>query len=440
MAPPRVGRHPRYVAIREDGPEPRGRPGALAPNRRDLRDRRCRRPVVSRSLSTSSPSSAAPAATWQSQQLLAELGPPPLHLRAARGGAGVPEKLSDDIDRVLERHHRGRRRRCQDARPDPQAHPRGSGEPSAPNARHDPRIVRRLPVDLSRTSALTVLRALQAMLAERLPTATGAAGAPAASLRSIQGEIAAAPGGQRQAVLSEPALLAGIEGAIPRADSLVALASLGAALRELLNAGMRGAGAESAAMLRAAAAAPNGQKADVLADGASLVALIAARLSRADNLRDARRPCGPRSSTSSTPPWPGRQALRDGAAAVRLAAAASPADRELAKADRDLLGRLRDRVERQPGTAARPAGGTTGLARGPADPDHRHCRRHRSRPRPGHRHRECHRSTGGAGRRGDGRRDHGCVRRARLGLAHPGRAWPSAPRPGSTPPRPGSPP
>ena len=179
----------------------------------------------------------------------------------------MPEKLSDDINRVLDDTVGAA---GTDAKMLAQIlkHIREDPVNERPNARHDPRIVRRLPVDLSRTSALTVLRALQATLAERLPTATGAAGAPAASLRSIQGEIAAAPGGQRQAVLSEPALLAGIEGAIPRADSLVALASLGAALRELLNAGMRGAGAESAAMLRAAAAAPNGQKADVLADGA----------------------------------------------------------------------------------------------------------------------------------------------------------------------------
>jgi hypothetical protein len=261
-----------------------------------------------------------------------------------RAPAGMPEKLSDDINRVLDDTTGAART---DARMLAQIlrHIREDPANERPTARHDPRIVRRLPVDLSRTSALVVLRALQATLAERLPTATGAAGAPAASLRSIQGEIAAAPAGQRQAVLSEPALLAGIEGAIPRADSLVALASLGAALRELLNAGMRGAGAESAAMLRAAATAPNSQKSDVLADGAT-VALIAARFSRADNLRMLAALRAPfvdqlnATVVGASPP--------DGAAAVRLASSASSADREQALADRDLMARLRTALSTSP--------------------------------------------------------------------------------------------
>ena len=261
-----------------------------------------------------------------------------------RAAAGMPEKLSDDINRVLDDTTGAART---DAKMLAQIlkHIREDPANERPNARHDPRIVRRLPVDLSRTSALTVLRALQATLAERLPTATGAAGAPAASLRSIQGEIAAAPAGQRQAVLSEPALLAGIEGAVPRADSLVALASLGAALRELLNAGMRGAGAESAAMLRAAAAAPNSQKSDVLADGAT-VALVAARFSRADNLRmlaALRAPFVDQLNATVA-----GASAPDGAAAVRLASAASSADRDLAKADRDLMGRLRTALTASP--------------------------------------------------------------------------------------------
>lgn len=256
-----------------------------------------------------------------------------------RAAAGMPDKLSDDINRVLDDTPAGAARTDAKMLAQILKHIREDPANERPTARRDPRIVRRLPTDLSRTSALTVLRALEATLAERLPTATGAPGAPAASLRIILNEISAAPANQRRAVLSEPALLAGIEGAIPRADSLTALAALGAALREVLNAGMRGAGAESAAMLRAAAAAPGGQKTEVLADGAT-VALLAARLSRTDNLRMLASLKAPFVDQLNATVAAGSGAA-DGAAAIRLAAAARPAERELATADRDLIGRLR---------------------------------------------------------------------------------------------------
>ncbi len=115
------------------------------------------------------------------QQLLAARTAAPV-TSVQRATPGMPEKLSDDINRVLDDTVGAART---DAKMLAQIlkHIREDPVNERPNARHDPRIVRRLPVDLSRTSALTVLRALQATLAERLPTDTGAAGAPAAAFR-----------------------------------------------------------------------------------------------------------------------------------------------------------------------------------------------------------------------------------------------------------------
>jgi len=237
---------------------------------------------------------------------------------AQRAPAGMPGKLTDDINRVLDDTVGAART---DAKMLAAILKKIKTDPVNERviARTDPRIVRRLPVDLTRSSALTVLRGLQATLTQRLPTAT-AAGVVAPTLAGITKEIAAAPAAERKAVLAEPSLLAGIEVAVTRAQSLTALATLGAGLRELLNAGMRGAaGAETVPMLRAAAAAPAGEKSAVLADGATRTQL-AARLTRSDNLKMLGALGAPFvDQLNATVTGPG---AADGATAFRLATAA----------------------------------------------------------------------------------------------------------------------
>ena len=245
---------------------------------------------------------------------------------AQRAAAGMPGKLTDDINKVLDDTVGAART---DAKMLAAILAKIKTDPVNERviARTDPRIVRRLPVDLTRSSALTVLRGLQATLTQRLPTATAAGGAVAPTLAGISKEIAAAPVAERKAVLAEPSLLAGIEAAVTRPQSLTALAALGAGLREILNAGMRGAaGAETAPMLRAAVAAPAGQKSEVLADGATRTQLTA-RLTRPDNLKMLGALGAPFvDQLNVTITGPG---AADGATAVELASAA-PAGRDLA--------------------------------------------------------------------------------------------------------------
>ena len=204
-------------------------------------------------------------------------------------------------------------------------------------ARTDPRIVNRLPVDLTRSSALTVLRALQATL----PSGCRPQPPPARSRRpwprSARKSPPPRPPSARPCWPNRHSWHA-IESAVTRAQSLTALAALGAGLREILNAGMRGAaGAESAPMLRAVAAAPAGQRSEVLADGATRTQLTA-RLTKPDNLRMLGALGAPFvDQLNATVTGPG---AADGASAVKLAAAAPAAGRDLARADRDLMGRL----------------------------------------------------------------------------------------------------
>lgn len=252
-----------------------------------------------------------------------------------RARPGMPGRLTDDINRVLD-DTAGVARTDARMLAAIRRHIRDDPVNERVIARTDPRIVRRLPVDLTRASALVVLRDLGATLAQRIPTAVAA---PAPTLAGILAEINAAPVAQRRAVLTEPALVAAINGAVSRPESLRALTALGAALREILNAGMRGAGAETAPMLRSAASAPTGQKAEVLGDGATR-ALLTGRLARADHLRIlASLGAPPVDQLEATISATGLGAV-DGAAAVRIATSASPAARDLVRADRALVGRL----------------------------------------------------------------------------------------------------
>ena len=261
----------------------------------------------------------------------------PLPVTVQRAPVGMPAQLTDDINRVLD----------DTVAPDNTDAKllaailkaiRTAPVDERPNTRRDPRLVRKLPTLLQRASSLRVMRALGATLAERLPMATATAPAPAPTAAGVTAEITAAPAAERRVVLSDPALVSGIETALPRPDAMRALASLGAALREVLNAGMRGAGAEAAAMVSAARTAPTGQKADVRADGATMV-LLRDRLPRAERLMLLASLGAPFvDQLNATVDGP---TAVDGVAAIRLSSSATAPSKSLALADRELIARLR---------------------------------------------------------------------------------------------------